>query len=255
MAAHLYWRINVAQNNNSSNTSIAEIQMRTTAGSADQCTGGTATDSGNIGTGYEGAKVFDDNAATMWNKGGVGWVRYQFASAVDIVEYTVASRNDNSAYLADSPFVWTFEYSDDGSAWTVADSVRSQYAWGLGEVRTFTVGANTGNPGGQSVGVGMTSIRPAVEVTPPSGNVIALGKAPATNARTVSGTVTVGGVATGGLLVRAYAKATGELIGQATSAGDGSYSINCGNSWADVYVVAFNPTTYQMLAFDQVGPA
>lgn len=253
MAAHLYWRVNVATNNGSSNTSIAEIQMRVTAAGADQCTGGTATDNGNIGAGFVGAKCFDDDAATMWNKAGVGIVTYQFASAVDIVEYTIAARNDNTAYLGDSPRAWTLEYSDDGSAWTVADTVRNQGPWGLGEIRTFTVGANTGTPSG-SVCVAAGTHQRAFTLALPSPTVGFIGKAPATAASKVSGTVTVGGVATAGLLVRAYAKATGEFVGEATTAGDGTYSINCGGYWKDVYVIAFDPTTYRAVIYDQVVP-
>jgi hypothetical protein len=81
------------------------------------------------------------------------------------------------------------------------------------------------------------------------------GNLPAYNGRTVSGTVTVLGVATAGLIVRAYAKATGDMIGQATTASDGTYSIKCGANWADVTVIAYDPTTYQAIAFDRVVPA
>jgi hypothetical protein len=71
----------------------------------------------------------------------------------------------------------------------------------------------------------------------------------------VSGTVKVQGVATAGLILRAYAKSTGELIGSTTTASDGTYSINCGQNWADVTVVAYDPATYQALAQDQIVPA
>lgn len=81
-----------------------------------------------------------------------------------------------------------------------------------------------------------------------------IGHAPTPGPKTVSGTVKVNGTATGGLLVRAYAKATGEFIGQATTDGSGNYSINCGANWADVYVLAFDPTTYQAVVYDQVVP-
>lgn len=95
--------------------------------------------------------------------------------------------------------------------------------------------------------------------TQPGGNTGAVvsvsGRAPTPGPKTVSGTVRVNGVLTGGLLVRCYAKATGELIGQTTTAGDGTYSIKCGANWNDVEVIAFDPTTYQALIYDQVVPA
>lgn len=104
------------------------------------------------------------------------------------------------------------------------------------------------------LGVQTKSDQRAQQVNNSAVNQVQLGKAPATNAKTVSGTVTVGGVATGGLLVRAYAKITGEFVGEATTAGDGTYSIKCGNVWKDVYVIAFDPTTYRAVTYDQVVP-
>lgn len=71
--------------------------------------------------------------------------------------------------------------------------------------------------------------------------------------KTVSGTVKVSGVVTQGLSIRAYAKSTGELVGWATSASDGTYTIHTGY-FDEVYVLAFDPTTYQMLGYDQVAP-
>lgn len=74
--------------------------------------------------------------------------------------------------------------------------------------------------------------------------------------RYVSGVVTVQGVATAGLTVRAYDQTSGgTLLGSAVTASDGSYRIMCyANSSDLVFVVAFDPTTYQALVFDQVQP-
>jgi hypothetical protein len=80
------------------------------------------------------------------------------------------------------------------------------------------------------------------------------GKAPTPGPHTVSGKVTVLNVATAGILVRCYAKSTGELLGQTTTAADGTFTINCGVNWNDVEVIAYDPTTYQALIFDQIVP-
>lgn len=95
---------------------------------------------------------------------------------------------------------------------------------------------------------------PALQQTIMPGGAVLFGKAPSTNKHTVSGVVKVLGVAASGIIVCAHAKVTKELLGIATTAGDGSYSINCGVNFTDVYVIAFDPTTYQALVFDQVVP-
>ncbi|SDR46996.1 hypothetical protein [Paraburkholderia tuberum] len=71
----------------------------------------------------------------------------------------------------------------------------------------------------------------------------------------VSGVVTVQGVATAGLTVRAYDQVTGALLGSATTASDGSYRIMCYANGSDqVFVAAFDPSTYQAMIFDQIQP-
>ena len=74
-----------------------------------------------------------------------------------------------------------------------------------------------------------------------------------TTTKSVSGQVTVLGSATSGLIVRAYAKNNGEFLGQAVTDGSGNYSIHCGTV-TDVYVIAFDPNTYQALVYDRVAP-
>ncbi|WP_454737582.1 hypothetical protein [Cupriavidus necator] len=243
MAAHSYWRFNWLFGNGGANIALAEVEMRTSVGGSNAATGGTAGGTSVNGS-FPAANAFDANISTDYQSTAIlSTLSYQFASPVDIVEYALTASASLNINL--TPQRWQVEYSDDGAAWTIAGYARSQSTWATGEVKTFGVAAS-----GRAVG----GLRQAVQSTPPSAQVLALGKAPATAARTVSGTVKVEGTPTGGLLVRAYAKPTGEYIGQATSAGDGSYSINCGNVWADVYVVAFDPTTYQAVVFDQIVP-
>jgi hypothetical protein len=61
------------------------------------------------------------------------------------------------------------------------------------------------------------------------------------------------GTGVGGLIVRAYDKTSGHFVGQTVTAGDGTYSINCGG-FTDVTVLFYNPTTYQAIAVDRVTP-
>ncbi|CAJ5551361.1 Uncharacterised protein [Burkholderia pseudomallei] len=247
MSAHLYWRLNFSQGNNGNNPALAELAMHTSVGGSNVCTGGTAGGT-SINASFPAANAFDGSTSTdCQTTAATATLSYQFASAQAIVEYTVTS----SATLAASygPSNWTFEYSDDGSTWTVAAYVRNQIGWGVSETRTYPVNA------GAELGESLKAFRQALTTTIlATVQYVQIGKAPTPGPKTVSGTVTVNGTATSGLLVRAYAKATGEFIGQATSASDGTYSIKCGADWADVYVIAFDPTTYQAIIYDQVVP-
>ncbi|SPK73723.1 conserved protein of unknown function [Cupriavidus taiwanensis] len=249
MAAHLYWRINVSADNGGANLSIGDLSLYVAGAASHASTGGTPSAS-TVNGSQTADKGFDETSSTYWQATtSTGWLRYQYASAVDIAIYGVTSSNQA---VNQAPKAWTLEWSDDGSAWTVADTVVGQTNWSTQTQRWYAVGANAGVT---ASGGKVPDAAPAFTQTPALASLVQQSaKAPATAARTVSGTVTVGGVATGGLLVRAYAKATGEYIGQATSAGDGTYSINCGNVWADVYVIAFDPTTYRAVTYDQIVP-
>jgi hypothetical protein len=113
-----------------------------------------------------------------------------------------------------------------------------------------------------TIGSELFCLQRANTFTTPAGAVVKLNKqtdlghrsySPAAAKTTVSGTVTVATVATGGLTVVAYSKRTFDKMGQTTTAGDGTYSIECGGS-VDVFVVAFDPTTYQAIIYDEVVP-
>jgi len=73
----------------------------------------------------------------------------------------------------------------------------------------------------------------------------------------VRGTVTAQGVAVAGLTVWAYDQPTGQLLGSATTASDGSYRIMCYASGSDqVFVVAADAGAgYQAQVFDQITPS
>lgn len=144
MAAHLYWRINVTANaGDASLLSIAEMEMRATVNGADQCVGGTASASSSFSADYLPSRIFDNDALTFWFSGSgikTGWVKYQFPSPVDIVQYTIQAYHSNAAR---SPSAWTFEYSDDNINWTVVDKQEGQLNWVEQEIRKFHI--STGN--------------------------------------------------------------------------------------------------------------
>lgn len=244
MAAHLYWRLNFASPTNGSNPAVAEIAMHTTVGGSNVCTGGTAGGT-NINGSFPATNAFDGNTATdCQTTAAASTISYQFASAQAIVEYTVTSSASLAASFA--PDTWTFEFSDNGTTWTVAHYVRNQVGWATTETRTFAV-SEIGN-------AYLKAKLAAVQTTTPVGNgARLLAMRSAGTATTVSGTVSVLGTATAGIIVVAYDKLSRAPIGQAVSNGSGNYSINCGG-FTNVYVCAFDPTSYQMIGYDEVIP-
>lgn len=137
--AHEYWRIYVTEGVASTNTSIAEVEMRATTGGADQCTGGTATANEELGVDYTAAKAFDNDNATIWHTSTSvlpNWIAYQFASPVEVEEVAITSRNEANSSTAPEDF--SIQYSDDGTNWTTYWSVTGQIGWSANEQRVFT---------------------------------------------------------------------------------------------------------------------
>lgn len=250
MAAHLYWRLNVSAINGGANLSVAELGLFVANGASSAATGGTASASTTNGS-QTASLAFDGNTSTYWQATTTsGQLQYLFGSAVDITSYQVTARNDSNQ-PTQAPRTWALEYSDNGSTWTAADSVDKQRNWAQGETRIYTVGLNAGT---SVLAKRITPQGPnGVQGTPPAASVVLIGMRSASPAKTVSGTVTVLGVATAGIIVCAYDKISRQLIGRAVTDGSGNYSIPCGN-FPNVYVCAFNPTTYQMIGFDEVVP-
>lgn len=135
MAAHLYWRVTVSAIQSGTLVRIYEIEMRGSKGGADQCTGGTATASTTNGVNVA-SRAFDNSTSLFWEAtGATGWVRYQFAAPVDVIEYAI------TALATGGPTSWTLEWSDDGTAWTTADTVTLGVAWPSAVVaRVLTTG-------------------------------------------------------------------------------------------------------------------
>lgn len=138
------WRVRAfarnSANTGSTTFSFAEIEMRTTAGGANACTGGTASAKSKLDATatYDASKALDGNNATAsvsapgewpW------WWQYEFASAVNIAE--VAMRAE-SASTSRTPTIFTLEYYD-GADWIAHDLFVSPTDWTASEQRIFTV--------------------------------------------------------------------------------------------------------------------
>lgn len=123
--SHVYWRINFATPNNGNNPAICELAMHTSVGGSDVCTGGTAGGT-SINGSFPAANAFDGNltGTDCQTTATPSTISYQFGSAQTIVEYAVTASATLAATYA--PQNWTFEYSDDGSTWTVAAYARAQ---------------------------------------------------------------------------------------------------------------------------------
>lgn len=126
--AHRYWRIYVTAANGSTYTAICEVELRASAGGADETGSGTAASSSNYPT-LTPDKAFDNSTvqANGWasNGGFPCWLSYDFGAGVtkEIVE--VAIHFNVSGFLDQSPTAWSLQYSDDNSAWTTAFDVSS----------------------------------------------------------------------------------------------------------------------------------
>lgn len=138
MANHLYWRLNIAANAGSTDfLAIAELELRGSVGGADQCTGGTAIASASDSTAPV-ANAFDNDPVTRWSTPHqtlTGWIGYQFASPVDVAEYTIRAHPTNADR---SPRDWALEWSDDGVTWTPVETREGQ-TWTAGQIKAFTV--------------------------------------------------------------------------------------------------------------------
>jgi len=130
----LYWRLLIDEvQEDDGYIEIAEIQMRTTSGGADQCTGGVSG-SANIYSTYVSARAFDDDNSTVYLGYLPGWIFYGFPERKQIVEITVRSSNDSWWYRVPSRI--RLQKSDDCRNWvTVLDG--DSGTWTQNEEKTF----------------------------------------------------------------------------------------------------------------------
>ena len=111
--------------------------MRDAIGGASICAGGSAISSSEVDLGGQGLAIyaFDGLTSSYWvsDTGPAQWIGYHFASSVEIVEIALHEPGGDPG----NPTTLSLEYSDDGSAWTAADTW-SGAAWASDGWQAFT---------------------------------------------------------------------------------------------------------------------
>lgn len=154
------WRINVAGNSSASSTlKVAALEMMTSVGGADQCTGGTPSMSTTTGS-NTADKAFDGSGATIAEfVGQSGWLEYQFASAKTILQIAITAPN---ASPLNAPKDFTVE-AWNGTSWVPCGSFRNEDGWAAAERRIFTltpfVWKLLGNDGVSEILVGVQTMQ------------------------------------------------------------------------------------------------
>lgn len=136
MSAHRYWRVNVSATNGA-DIEIADLELRTSAGGADQTVPGGTIAANNNYFGNPPSLAIDAYTAGegAWSTPGTGWLRYDFGVGVtkDIVEVAIAI--DLSVNGGAKNF--TVESSDDATTWTTVMTLTNITGWSQGQRRTF----------------------------------------------------------------------------------------------------------------------
>lgn len=139
MAAHTWWRVVVTATNGDTYARIGELALKSVVGGTNLCTGGTIYKSTEFATSGDNsaAAAFDNNPATAWaGTTPAPAIGYNLTAAADIVQVVITARNDSFG-PSGAPQSFNVEYSDNGTAWTLAWQIANQTAWTAGEVRAF----------------------------------------------------------------------------------------------------------------------
>ncbi len=144
MAAHRYWALLVTyRSSGGTSAAIAELEMRATAGGADQCTGGTP--SGLSHASYPAANAFDNSGSTLWFYGAAVYpgtrLAYEFAAPVTVTEMHVTLPGAAAPYPGGTygpGAVWV-QWSDDGTTWRYGSGEIDLSSLGDGGTLAFAV--------------------------------------------------------------------------------------------------------------------
>jgi hypothetical protein len=117
------------------NIAIAGVEMRTSWGGANVCSGGTIYASYNNGS-YPKENAFDNNASTFWwTISNEQWIEYEFSQEEEIREIVITARNDG--YYVDSPKDFEVQYYN-GFTYVSAHIITGAVGWTNGESRVFS---------------------------------------------------------------------------------------------------------------------
>lgn len=146
MAAHRYWRINCVRTDGGAVPAASEIEMRTSIGGSDVCTGGTASASSVFGS-FVAANAFDNDINTLWAaNASTGWIAYDFGSGNDQDIVEVAWRSRQSSDANQSAREADIEYSDNGTDWVKKWAWTESTSWSLAQTRSFADPLTAGDP-------------------------------------------------------------------------------------------------------------
>lgn len=136
--SHLYWRLHVSTTQEGGAPSVGELEMRSTAGGSNLCTGGTPSASSIWSATYTADKAFDGTTTTLWSAAVANsWLQYQFASPVSVGNITIKARSDG--FATTSPRNFNLQYSDNPAGpWATAFRVINELSWTVNQSRTYT---------------------------------------------------------------------------------------------------------------------
>lgn len=135
LAPHRYWRLWITSSPAGSFLAVAEVELRSTPGGADQTGSGTAlADNADNGA---AVNAVDNSAATYWQTGSSGyphWWKYDFGGSPKAVQQVVITpRSDQPSR---GPGAFRLEWSDDHRFWNVEASW-SGVTWPTAAAQTF----------------------------------------------------------------------------------------------------------------------
>jgi hypothetical protein len=130
MPAAKIWRLYITASN-ASVVTVGELEMHTSYGGVNVCTGGTATASSSYSATLLPANAFDSNPNSAWSSAlGAAFpqfIQYEFASEKDIVAFSVLAK---IAVEAEAPKTMKLQYYDTASAtWIDRITVPSATFW------------------------------------------------------------------------------------------------------------------------------
>tara|TARA_R110000782_G_scaffold30776_3_gene76363 strand:+ start:4075 stop:5238 length:1164 start_codon:yes stop_codon:yes gene_type:complete len=138
--ANRSWRVQIDATYTGAYVAVAEIQMRSTIGGADECNGGLAGSSTFFGAGNEPDLAFDGDTNTRWASGNGAafpqWIEYKFgADHPTFAEIAIIAHPSNVTTAIKSFRVQRW----DGLAWLTELTVVDGAAWTNGETRTYAI--------------------------------------------------------------------------------------------------------------------
>lgn len=159
VGAHAYWRIKLLQTQRRVGpVQLRELQFRKTAGVAE-----TMADLGTgsvVGTAWStSTALFDGDASgtstvasvyvnDSYNNMEDVYIVMSFTTARSVAEFAITV--DGAYNVLSAPSAFDIEWSDDGSAWTLAASFTGQSSWGANETRLFAM-PSTIAPGAENI--------------------------------------------------------------------------------------------------------